>query len=70
MIDAENLELFKKPRHFVNFIKQMEAYKEEFNRLPFDGTSANVSFAAAFPGIPYLTAEKSDHWVKLQSFQR
>ena len=34
MIDAENLELFKKPRHFVNFIKQMEAYKEEFNKLP------------------------------------
>ena len=25
MIDAENLELFKKPRHFVNFIKHMEA---------------------------------------------
>ena len=31
MIDAENLEKFKKPRHFVNFIKQMEGYKEEFN---------------------------------------
>ena len=31
MIDAENLELFKKPRHFVNFIKQMEGYKQEFN---------------------------------------
>ena len=27
MIDAENLEKFKKPRHFVNFIKQMEGYK-------------------------------------------
>ena len=61
MIDAENLELFKKPRHFVNFIKQMEAYKEEFNKLPIDGTEADVSFKAAFPGIPYLTAEKSDH---------
>ena len=34
MIDAENLEKFKKPRHFVNFIKQLEGYKEEFNRLP------------------------------------
>ena len=34
MIDAENLETFKKPRHFVNFIKQMEGYKEEFNKLP------------------------------------
>ena len=61
MIDAENLELFKKPRHFVNFIKQMEAYKEEFNKLPIDGTAADVGFKAAFPGIPYLTAEKSDH---------
>ena len=62
MIDAENLELFKKPRHFVNFIKQMEAYKEEHHRLPVDGTAADVSFKAAFPGIPYLTAEsKDDH---------
>ena len=61
MIDAENLELFKKPRHFVNFIKHMEAYKEEFNRLPTDGTAANVGLASAFPGIPFLTAEKSDH---------
>ena len=34
MIDAENLEKFKKPLHFVNFIKQMEGYKEEFNRMP------------------------------------
>ena len=34
MIDAENLEKFKKPRHFVNFIKQMEGYKQEFHHLP------------------------------------
>merc|ERR1712160_81506 len=34
MIDAENLEKFKKPRHLVNFIKQMEGYKQEFNRMP------------------------------------
>ena len=34
VIDAENLEKFKKPRHFVNFIKQLEAYKTEFNKLP------------------------------------
>ena len=60
LIDAENLELFKKPRHFVNFIKQMEAYKTEFNRLPTDDIAADVSFKAAFPGIPGLTAEKSD----------
>merc|ERR1712166_1290197 len=28
VIDAENLEKFKKPVHYVNFIKHMEAYKE------------------------------------------
>ena len=56
MIDAENLEKFKKPRHFVNFIKQMEGYKEEFNRLPHADTKAQFSFAAAFPGIPFVTA--------------
>ena len=48
MIDAENLEKFKKPRHFVNFIKHMEAYKEEFNKLPTDGTKADFDFAKAF----------------------
>ena len=63
MIDAENLELFRKPRHFVNFIKQMEAYKEEFNQLPIDGTQADISLRAAFPGIPGLTekSEASEH---------
>ena len=57
IIDAENLIKFKKPRHFVNFIKQMEAYKEEFNRLPHDDTqlSGMAMFKEAFPGIPYLT---------------
>ena len=60
MIDAENLELFKKPRHFVNFIKQMEAYKVEFGRLPQGDIAADVSFAAAFPGIPGISAKKSD----------
>ena len=48
MIDAENLEKFKKPRHFVNFIKHMEAYKEEFNKLPTDGTKATFDFEKAF----------------------
>lgn len=52
LIDAENLEKFKKPRHFVNFIKQMEAYKEEFNRLPHEGTKYSYSFREAFPGLP------------------
>ena len=37
LIDAEKLELFKKPKHFVNFIAQMEAYKHEHHRLPEDG---------------------------------
>ena len=37
LIDAEKLELFAKPRHFVNFISQMEAYKTEHNRLPHEG---------------------------------
>ena len=54
LIDAENLEKFKKPRHFVNFIKQMEAYKEEFNRLPHEGTKYEFSFKKAFPGLPSM----------------
>ena len=48
MIDAENLEKFKKPRHFLNFIKHMEAYKEEFNKLPTDDTKATFDFDKAF----------------------
>ena len=55
MIDAENLEKFKKPRHFVNFIKQMEGYKEEFNRLPQEDTKWAFSFKQAFPGIPFIS---------------
>ena len=54
LIDAENLEKFKKPRHFVNFIKQMEAYKEEFNKLPHENTKYAFSFAKAFPGMPSM----------------
>jgi acyl carrier protein len=34
IIEAENLPQFKKVKHFVNFIKQMEAYKKEFLTLP------------------------------------
>ena len=52
LIDAENLEKFKKPRHFVNFIKHMESYKEEFNKLPHEGNKAKFSFKEAFPGLP------------------
>ena len=56
MIDAENLEKFKKPRHFLNFIKHMEAYKEEFNKLPTDNTKAKFDFDSAFamPGMPKM----------------
>ena len=53
VIDAENLEKFKKPIHFVNFIKHMEAYKEEHSRLPHEDTKATMyTFKEAFPGIP------------------
>ena len=52
VIDAENLEKFKKPRHFVNFIKHMEGYKEEFGRKPHEGSKANMSVGAMFPGLP------------------
>ncbi len=34
IIDAENLNRFDKPKHFVNYIVQLEAYKREFHRLP------------------------------------
>ena len=55
MIDAENLEKFKKPRHFVNFIKHMEAYKEEFNKLPQADTKWSFNFKETFPGIPFIS---------------
>ena len=54
VIDAENLGKFKKPKHFVNFITHMEAYKSEFHKLPYQGVNQEFSFAAAFPGIPGL----------------
>ena len=37
LIDDEKLELFSKPKHFVNYIAQMEAYKHEHHRLPHEG---------------------------------
>ena len=40
VIDAENLELFTKPKHFVNYIAQIEAYWTEFKKLPTDGIKA------------------------------
>ena len=52
VIDAENLQKFKKPKHFVNFISQMEAYKNEFHKLPHENLHANFSLGEAFPGLP------------------
>merc|ERR1712195_426672 len=53
VIDAENLEKFKKPVHYVNFIKHMEAYKEEHTRLPHEDTKATkYTMEEAFPGVP------------------
>jgi acyl carrier protein len=37
VIDAEQLLLFKKPKHFVNYITSIEAYKQEFHKLPHEG---------------------------------
>ena len=34
VIDAEKLSQFTKPKHFVNYILQIEAYKREFHYLP------------------------------------
>ena len=53
VIDAENLEKFKKPRHFVNFINHMEAYKTEHSKLPHEGTKAEFNRKEAFPGLPF-----------------
>ena len=52
VIDAENLGKFKKPKHFVNFITQMEAYKSEFHKLPHENIHAEFSMGALFPGLP------------------
>ena len=52
VIDAENLNKFKKPKHFVNFIAQLEAYKAEFHKLPHEDNDVEFSIHAAFPGLP------------------
>lgn len=54
LIDAECLELFTKPKHFVNFISQMEAYKNEHNRQPYDGIHEDFDVKKHFPGLPSL----------------
>ena len=52
VIDGENLEKFQSPRHFINFIEHMEAYKKEHNKLPHEQTHAEFNFKEAFPGMP------------------
>ena len=54
LIDAEKLELFKKPKHFVNFINQMEAYKTEFKRQPHEGIYEDFEVKKHFPGLPSM----------------
>ena len=54
LIDAEKLELFSKPKHFVNFITQMEAYKTEHKRLPHEGIYEDFEVSKHFPGLPSL----------------
>ena len=61
VIDAENLEKFKKPKHFVNFISHMEAYKNEFSKLPHENVHASFSLGDAFPGLPGTGKKKWDH---------
>ena len=53
LIDAEKLELFSKPKHFVNFINQMEAYKKEHSRLPHEGIYEDFGIKKHFPGLPF-----------------
>ena len=54
IIDAEKLELFSKPRHFVNYIAQLEAYRTEHNRLPHEGVYEDFNIKKHFPGLPSL----------------
>jgi acyl carrier protein len=61
VIDAENLNKFTKPKHFVNFISHLEAYKNEFHRLPQEGIHADFSVRAAFPGLPGEKKQKGGH---------
>ena len=40
----------------------MEAYKSEFHHLPTEGIHADLSFRAAFPGLPGEKKKKAAHW--------
>ena len=54
LIDAEKLELFNQPRHFVNYISQMEGYRNEHSRLPHEGIYEDFNVQKHFPGLPSL----------------
>ena len=57
VIDAENLEKFQKPKHFVNYIKQIESYKKEFGKLPHNDKKASFNLKEAFP----TKSKKEEH---------
>ena len=61
VVDSENLGKFMKPKHFVNFILQMEAYKTEFHKQPTDNVHFSTSFKELFPGIPFITMAGGGH---------
>jgi len=43
IIDAENLDLFTKPIHFVNFICQMDSYRRLIGTDPIKSAKVKVS---------------------------
>ena len=58
VVDAENLQKFQKPKHFVNFIKHIEAYKTEFGKLPHQVERATFDLKKAFAKQP---KKEDDH---------
>ena len=64
VIDAEKLELFSKPKHFVNFITQMEAYKAEHSKLPHENTKAEFNRKELFPGLPFSAPAASESMLR------
>jgi hypothetical protein len=39
----------------------MEAYRNEFHKLPHDDNHAEFNFREAFPGLPGEKKKKDDH---------
>ena len=61
VIDAENLQKFQKPKHFVNFILHLEAYKTEHHKLPHENIHEQFNWREAFPGLPGEKKGKAHH---------